>query len=86
MSLCVFLLMVAEAMPPTSEAVPLIGVYFSSIMIICALSQVFTVLVLNMHHRNPKTHKMPQIVSCFLNYDVNQNLFASFKDALLAID
>ncbi|XP_025078465.1 acetylcholine receptor subunit alpha-type acr-16-like [Pomacea canaliculata] len=58
LSLMVFLLLVAETMPPTSDAVPLIGIYFACIMIMCSLSVLFTVLVLNLHHRSPETHRM----------------------------
>ncbi|XP_076443929.1 acetylcholine receptor subunit alpha-type acr-16-like [Babylonia areolata] len=59
LSLMVFLLLVAETMPPTSDAVPLIGIYFACIMIMCSLSVCFTVIVLNLHHRSPDTHHMP---------------------------
>ncbi|ELT87200.1 hypothetical protein CAPTEDRAFT_221893 [Capitella teleta] len=62
LSLTVFLLLVAETMPPTSDAVPLIGMYFACIMLMCSLSVVFTVLVLNFHHRTPDTHQMPRWV------------------------
>nr|ABA60380.1 nicotinic acetylcholine receptor subunit type A [Lymnaea stagnalis] len=62
LSLMVFLLLVAETMPPTSDAVPLIGIYFACIMVMCSLSIVFTVLVLNFHYRSPDTHTMPRWV------------------------
>lgn len=62
LSLMVFLLLVAETMPPTSDAVPLIGVYFACIMVTCSVSVVLTVWVLNYHHRSPETHTMPNWV------------------------
>ncbi|ESN90492.1 hypothetical protein HELRODRAFT_108613 [Helobdella robusta] len=62
LSLTVFLLLVAETMPPTADAVPLIGSYFAGIMLMCSLSVVCTVLVLNFHHRSPDTHGMPNWV------------------------
>ncbi|GFR01904.1 acetylcholine receptor subunit alpha-type acr-16 [Trichonephila clavata] len=67
LSLTVFLLLVAETMPPTSDAVPLIGTYFACIMIMVAFSVVMTVVVLNYHHRSSDTHEMPDCVrSLFL--------------------
>lgn len=59
LSLMVFLLLVAETMPATSDAVPLIGKYFACIMIMCALSVTLTVCVLNMHHRTTDLYQMP---------------------------
>ncbi|KAK7478423.1 hypothetical protein BaRGS_00030348 [Batillaria attramentaria] len=66
LSLMVFLLLVAETMPPTSDAVPLIGIYFVCIMCMCSLSVLFTVMVLNLHHRSPDTHHMPSWVKHFV--------------------
>lgn len=39
-----------------------LGMYFASIMLMCSLSVVFTVLVLNCHYRTPDTHQMPRWV------------------------
>ncbi|XP_067122652.1 neuronal acetylcholine receptor subunit alpha-7 isoform X2 [Centruroides vittatus] len=62
LSLTVFMLQLAEAMPPTSDAVSIIGTYFACIMIMVAFSVVMTVVVLNYHHRSSETHDMPQYV------------------------
>ncbi|XP_026275059.1 neuronal acetylcholine receptor subunit alpha-7 isoform X1 [Frankliniella occidentalis] len=59
LSLTVFLNMVAESMPTTSDAVPLIGTYFNCIMFMVASSVVLTVVVLNFHHRTADIHEMP---------------------------
>uniref|UniRef100_A0AAU6PBH4 Nicotinic acetylcholine receptor alpha7 n=1 Tax=Protohermes xanthodes TaxID=1452977 RepID=A0AAU6PBH4_9NEOP len=58
LSLTVFLNMVAETMPATSDAVPLLGTYFNCIMFMVASSVVSTILILNYHHRNADTHVM----------------------------
>lgn len=67
LSLMVFLLLVAETMPPTSDAVPLIGIYFCCIMIMCSMSMLFTVIVLNFHYRGPETHTIPSWVNEWVN-------------------
>ncbi|KAL1235176.1 Neuronal acetylcholine receptor [Trichinella spiralis] len=66
MSLCVFLVVVSESMPHTSDAVPLIGTYFSCIMIVVSASVVLTVIVLNFHHRTGETHHMSPVVRLLL--------------------
>ncbi|XP_022248760.1 neuronal acetylcholine receptor subunit alpha-7-like [Limulus polyphemus] len=67
LSLMVFLLQLAETMPPTSDAVSIVGTYFACIMIMVAFSVVMTVVVLNYHHRSQDTHEMPNYIkSLFL--------------------
>ncbi|KFM66080.1 Neuronal acetylcholine receptor subunit alpha-7, partial [Stegodyphus mimosarum] len=69
LSLTVFMLQLAEAMPPTSDAVSIIGTYFACIMIMVAFSVVMTVVVLNYHHRSSDTHEMPECIrSVFLGW------------------
>ncbi|GAV00794.1 hypothetical protein RvY_11594-2 [Ramazzottius varieornatus] len=58
LSLTVFLLLVAESMPATSDAIPLIGTYFTLIMVMTGFSVVLTVIVLNVHFRTADTHIM----------------------------
>ncbi|XP_007890247.2 neuronal acetylcholine receptor subunit alpha-7 [Callorhinchus milii] len=66
LSLTVFMLLVAEIMPATSDSVPLIAQYFASTMFIVGLSVVVTVLVLQFHHHDPHAGKMPKWVRVFL--------------------
>ncbi|XP_073398265.1 neuronal acetylcholine receptor subunit alpha-7-like [Dendrobates tinctorius] len=66
LSLTVFMLLVAEIMPATSDSVPLIAQYFASIMVIVGLSVVVTVLVLQFHHHDPHAGKMPKWVRVIL--------------------
>ncbi|KAH8039862.1 hypothetical protein HPB51_009118 [Rhipicephalus microplus] len=62
LSLIVFMLLICEKIPVTSDALPLIGTYFACIMIMVAFSVVMTVVVLNYHHRNQETTEMPALI------------------------
>ena len=61
MSLTMFMNMVSSMQPPSSET-PLIGTYFSCIMVMVACSVVCTILILNYHKRTVETHEMPEWV------------------------
>ncbi|KAL3111750.1 hypothetical protein niasHT_011037 [Heterodera trifolii] len=56
MSLCVFMLMVAETMPQTSDTLPLIEVFFTCVMFEVGASVICTVIVLNFHHRKADSY------------------------------
>lgn len=60
--------MVADMVPSTSEAVPLIGIFFFCCNIVVSGSVIFTVIVLNLHHRNAHTHHMGPIVRFLKKY------------------
>ncbi|XP_020493359.1 neuronal acetylcholine receptor subunit alpha-7 [Labrus bergylta] len=66
LSLTVFMLLVAEIMPPTSDSVPLIAEYFAITMVIVGLSVIATVIVLQYHHHDPNGGKMPKWTRVFL--------------------
>ncbi|XP_071764417.2 cholinergic receptor, nicotinic, alpha 11 [Centroberyx gerrardi] len=66
LSLTVFMLLVAEIMPATSDSIPLIGQYFASIMIIVGMSVIATVVVLQYHHHDPNGGNMPKWVRVVL--------------------
>ncbi|XP_011865803.1 PREDICTED: acetylcholine receptor subunit beta-like 2 isoform X2 [Vollenhovia emeryi] len=69
LSLTVFFLLLAEIIPPTSLAIPLLGKYLLFTMILVTLSIWITVCVLNVHFRNPATHNMsPWVKQVFLNW------------------
>uniref|UniRef100_A0A914EHZ5 Uncharacterized protein n=1 Tax=Acrobeloides nanus TaxID=290746 RepID=A0A914EHZ5_9BILA len=66
LSITVFLGMVAEVTPPTSESVPLIAAFFALSMITLGAEIIFTILIINMHFRSAKTHKMGRLVRLIL--------------------
>ncbi|KAJ8000577.1 hypothetical protein DPEC_G00181830 [Dallia pectoralis] len=74
LALTVFLLLISKIVPPTSLAVPLIGKYLMFTMVLVTFSIVTSVCVLNVHHRSPSTHRMPDWV---------KHLFLSRLPALL---
>ncbi|XP_038071781.1 neuronal acetylcholine receptor subunit alpha-7-like [Patiria miniata] len=66
LSLTVFMMIVASNMPETSFVIPLIAKYFTCVLVLVALSVVFTVVSLNLHFRNPNTHSMHGWLRCVL--------------------
>ncbi|XP_013406738.1 neuronal acetylcholine receptor subunit alpha-10 [Lingula anatina] len=60
LAMTVFLLVIAESMPPTSEVVPLVGMFFGATIFLLASSLAMTVIVLNMHFRGVHHNKVPR--------------------------
>ena len=66
LAMTVFLLIVADSLPSTSENIPLLGSYFIAIMFDTALSLVATCVILNFFHRNPAMSPMPKWVRKYI--------------------
>ncbi|KFO83718.1 Acetylcholine receptor subunit gamma, partial [Buceros rhinoceros silvestris] len=58
----VFLFLIAQKVPETSQAVPLIGKYLTFLMVVTVVIVVNAVVVLNISLRTPNTHSMSQRV------------------------
>uniref|UniRef100_A0A915ICI3 Uncharacterized protein n=1 Tax=Romanomermis culicivorax TaxID=13658 RepID=A0A915ICI3_ROMCU len=61
-ALSVFFLVLIELIPPTSLVVPLFAQYLLFTMLLVTISILATVIILNIHHRDSATHKMPNWV------------------------
>ena len=66
LAMTVFLLIVADSLPSTSEHIPLLGSYFIAIMFDTALSLVASCVILNFFHRNPSMSPMPKWVRKYI--------------------
>ncbi|XP_064596252.1 neuronal acetylcholine receptor subunit alpha-10-like [Liolophura sinensis] len=60
LGLTVFLLLVAEIMPPQSEVIPVIGRFFAICIVIVSLSTVTSVFVLHLHFRGSRGFPVPR--------------------------
>lgn len=76
-SLTVFFLLLAEIIPPTSLAVPLLGKYLLFTMILVSLSVWTTVCVLNVHFRYDLNLTMFRCAERFGNQNSN---FSSLRE------
>ncbi|XP_071092239.1 neuronal acetylcholine receptor subunit alpha-10-like [Haliotis cracherodii] len=60
LSLSVFMLLVAQSLPPTSDNFPYIGMYFCVVLLLVTLSTALTVTVLNVHFRGQHGVPVPR--------------------------
>ncbi|KAI1706895.1 neurotransmitter-gated ion-channel ligand binding domain-containing protein [Ditylenchus destructor] len=75
LSTTVFLMLVAEGMPPTSEALPLIGIYYGVTIFIVSLATGMTVFTLNVHHHGRQADPLPQLVQNLVFNYLSKMLF-----------
>lgn len=66
----VFMLLIAENIPATSEMVPLIGIYLTITMSLASISIILTVFVLQLHHANEFSIEVPSSIYNFLTNKV----------------
>ncbi|GMT27430.1 hypothetical protein PFISCL1PPCAC_18727 [Pristionchus fissidentatus] len=67
LSICFFVTIVSEMTPPTSESVPILGIFFSTLTLIVSASTAFTITVLNIRYRQEDNHRMsPTFYQIFL--------------------
>jgi hypothetical protein len=69
LSITVFLMLVAESMPPTSEQLPLLGIYYAVTIGIVSCSTAMAVLTLNINNKGINGIQVPKILKIiFLQY------------------
>lgn len=61
LSMTVFLMIVAESLPPSSDVVPLIGLYYGINIAIVSFATAMTVFTLNIHHKGSRGYEVPNI-------------------------
>ncbi|XP_053210703.1 neuronal acetylcholine receptor subunit alpha-9-II-like isoform X2 [Panonychus citri] len=66
----VIMLAISEKLPETSESIPLLGIYLTTVMAITSVSVIMTVIVLNFHYRGPTQSEMPDWLKNFLLQEV----------------
>ncbi|XP_077999687.1 neuronal acetylcholine receptor subunit alpha-7-like [Glandiceps talaboti] len=59
LTLIVFHQLLSESLPPTSDRVPLIALYFSFMIVLVSLSCFLTIWVLNLHFQDGYNHEVP---------------------------
>ncbi|CAF1508128.1 unnamed protein product [Adineta steineri] len=67
LSIVMFSLLISGIIPASSTALPTIVTYFTTVMCMCSLSVVATVIVLALHHKNAKNHTMPMWIHVYIN-------------------
>lgn len=59
LAMTVYQLLIAEAIPPTSEVVPLIGQFFGATIFLLSLSSAMTVLIMKLHFSGEHGNRVP---------------------------
>jgi hypothetical protein len=59
LSINVFLLLVSRILPPSAKTIPLLAKYLLLTLVLNVLTILVTVIIINVYHRGPSTHRMP---------------------------
>ena len=69
LSITVFLMLVSESMPPTSEHLPLLGIYYAVTIGIVSFSTAMAVVTLHINNKGSRGKKVPRLLKkIFLDY------------------
>ncbi|KAL3115765.1 hypothetical protein niasHT_007770 [Heterodera trifolii] len=79
LSTTVFLMLVSEHLPPTADALPLIGIYYGVTIFIVSLQTAFTVFTLNIHHIGTNGPPVPRILQKLLFGRVSRLLLLNLE-------
>ncbi|XP_065061778.1 neuronal acetylcholine receptor subunit alpha-7-like [Rhopilema esculentum] len=68
LAMMVFLLLISESIPPTSDAVPLASNFFSVVLVLSALALIESCIVIKfLHYSNSDVSEVPRFVRYFIN-------------------
>ena len=68
LAMMVFLLLISESIPPTSDAVPLASNFFSVVLVLSALALIESCIVIKfLHQSSSEASEVPRIVRYFIN-------------------
>ncbi|XP_053405082.1 neuronal acetylcholine receptor subunit alpha-9-like [Mercenaria mercenaria] len=80
LSLAVFLLLVSESLPPSSDNFPVIGIYFATSMAFVSASLAQTVIVLNVYYRGTNGRTVPRWARLIFFHYIGKVLGVRTKD------
>ncbi|KAA0202738.1 hypothetical protein HAZT_HAZT000230 [Hyalella azteca] len=75
LSMTVFLMVIGESMPPTSEKLPLIGLYYGVTISLVSFATGLSVVTLNIHHRGMRGRAVPRLLRKFVLEGLAKLLF-----------
>ncbi|CAF1136037.1 unnamed protein product [Rotaria sp. Silwood1] len=86
LSFSVFMLVIAESMPATSEFIPLIGIYFILVMGLTSLSVLLAVILLNVHLYGSSLKPVPNRLRSLLFFHIAPYLHVKLHRTIILKD